>query len=283
MLFLNKYLTIEQLIGVLFKIIGILLVLIISHYIIKRGHKFVDKVLLEKNKYINERKKKTLQLLMKSIFRYGMYFLAGVIILYILDIPIGSLLAGAGIVGVAFGFGAQSLVKDVINGFFILFEDQFGVGDYIKTAERDGIVEQIGLRTTEIRAFDGELHIIPNGEIKKVTNYSTGDIRVLVDVGISYEEDIKQAISVLENMCEDIAEEKNDIITEKPTVMGVQELASSSVVIRVMARAKPMSQWQLKRYIRQRAKEVLNQSEIEIPYPHLVLLPEGEGGNSLNE
>lgn len=219
---------------------------------------------------------KTVQLLLKNVLKYAVYFFAAMIILSILNIPVASLLAGAGILGLAVGFGAQDLVKDVVNGFFILLEDQFTVGDYVETAGISGMVEEIGLRTSRIRNFGGQLHIIPNSEMKKVTNYSDGNMRVMVDVGVSYDENPARVIELLEELCQKIAEEKADVLTEGPKVLGVQELAASSVVIRLWAKTRPMEQWNTERYIRQRAKEFLDTNDIEIPYPHQVNVFKGE-------
>ncbi len=120
------------------------------------------------------------------------------------NISTTSLLATAGIGGLAIGFGAQSLVKDIITGFFILLEDQYSVGDYIQTGSYDGVVEELGLRVTKLRAFSGELHIIPNSNIQIVTNKTRGAMRALVKVSIAYEEDIDKAIKVLQQTCDEI-------------------------------------------------------------------------------
>lgn len=260
------------------KILGAVLTIIASQILIKLGNKFINNLLKnrKKKKYRSERRRNTMMMLLKSILRYGMYFFAVMIILSLFNVPVASLLAGAGIIGVAIGFGAQNLVKDIINGFFILFEDQFGVGDYIKAAGVEGIVEEIGLRTTNIRDFGGELHIVPNSEITQVTNYSAGNMRVMVDVGVSYEEEPAHVIEVLEKLCSNIAYEKSDVITDGPRVLGVQELAASSVVIRIWAMVRPMEQWQVSRYIRQRVKETFDEVGIKIAYPHMVLVTKNE-------
>ncbi len=261
--------------NILIKSVYALMVILGAVLIIRVGNKFIDKLIKEEEgKEI--RRKNTLMLLLKSVLKYTVYFFAGIIILSIFGLPVTSLIAGAGIFGLAIGFGGQSLVKDIINGFFILFENQFSVGDYVETAGQEGIVEELGLRTTIIRNFAGQVHIIPNGEIGQVTNYSEGKMRVLVDVGISYDENPSEAINKLEELCQIIAQEKEDILLEGPTVLGVQELADSSVVLRILAKVKPMEQWAMGRYIKQRVKEYLDEVGIEIAYPHLVLLSKGD-------
>lgn len=269
--------------GFLLKIFYSIIIFIISKLIIRIGQKFIDRF-MKKEGEKNYRRKKTLILLLESILLYIIYFFAFVIILSIFGVPVASLIAGAGILGLAVGFGAQSLVEDVINGFFILFEDQYAVGDYVGIADKEGIVQELGLRTTTIRNFAGEIHIIPNGDIRQVTNYSVSkDMRVMVDVGISYDEKPAEAIAELKKLCQLIAEEKTDILTEGPVVLGVNELAGSSVVLRVLARVKPMEQWAMGRYIKQRIKEYFDEVGIEIAYPYLVLLSKADSVDTYSE
>ncbi len=268
---INNFITYEMVFRFITNILYSILILISSLIILKFGNKIIDK-LIKQQETQSIRRRKTLILLLRSIFRYTVYFVSGIIILSIFGVPVASLIAGAGIIGLAVGFGAQNLVRDIINGFFILFEDQFAVGDYIKIAGIEGIVEEIGVRTTNIRDFGGELHIVPNGEITQVTNYSSGNMRVMVDVGVSYDENPAEVIGVLEELCQEIALEKADIVTDGPVVLGVHELASSSVIIRIWAKVKPMEQWAMGRYIRKRIKERFDELGVEIAYPHMVLL-----------
>lgn len=254
--------------------VKILATLIIARIILRFGYLLVDKFLkAEKEGKIkfDERKIKTLAVLLKSVLKYVIYFIAGVTVLRVFGIPTESIIATAGIGGLAIGFGAQNLVRDVITGFFILFEDQFSVGDYIETAGLTGFVEEMGLRVTKLRSFSGELHIIPNGEINKVTNHTRGNIRALVDVDIAYEEDIDRALKTLNEICQQIAREREDIV-EGPTVLGVQELGSSSVVIRIIAKTIPLQQWSVERELRKRIKETFDERGIEIPYPRRVVI-----------
>lgn len=251
-----------------------LAVFIAAKIILKFGNILIDGFLKteEKGKLkLDERKLKTLTPLMKSALKYVVYFMAGVTILRIFGIPTESIIATAGIGGLAIGFGAQNLVKDIITGFFILFEDQFSVGDYIETAGLNGFVEEMGLRVTKLRSFGGELHIIPNGEITKVTNHTRGSIRAMVDVGIAYEEDVERALETLKEICDKLARERDDIV-EGPTVLGVQELGDSSVVIRIIAKTIPLQQWSVERELRRRIKETFDQKGIEIPYPRQVII-----------
>lgn len=214
-----------------------------------------------------ERKIGTLMSLTKNILRYVIYFIAVASILKIFNIEMTSILAVAGIGSLAIGFGAQNLVKDVISGFFIIFEDQFGVGDYITINNFSGLVEEVGLRISKIRDFSGDLHIIPNGEIKTVTNHTRGSMRALVNVGIPYEEDVDRIINVLTQICEDIKKSRNDVI-EGPTVLGITDFQDSQVLITIIAKTEPMKQWEVERDIRYRIKKVFDREKITFPYPH---------------
>ncbi|MDK2856431.1 MAG: moderate conductance mechanosensitive channel [Bacillota bacterium] len=226
---------------------------------------------------LDPRRAQTLQALLNSLLRYSLYFVALLIILDAVGVPTTSILASAGLAGLAVGFGAQNLVRDVITGFFILFEDQYGIGEYVRAAGVEGIVEDIGLRTTRLRDFNGDLHIIPNGQISLVTNKSRGSRRALVEVGVSYESDIVRAQEVLENISREIAATMPEIV-EGPTVLGITDLAESQVTFQILARTQPMAEWKVEREIRRRAKLALEAAGIEIPYPHRVVFLAGEHG-----
>ncbi|MTI46214.1 MAG: mechanosensitive ion channel family protein [Firmicutes bacterium] len=259
---------------ILEKMIKIIIILIITRIVIKIVSVVIDKFFKKQRDFkykMEDRKANTLAAILKSISRYAIYFIAIVPILELFGITPASVLAAAGVGGIAIGFGAQSLVKDVITGFFILFEDQYSVGDFIKTGEFEGIVEEIGLRTTKIRAFSGDLHIVPNGNITAVTNRCRGSMRAWVDVSIAYEEDIENALTVLKGLCEDIAK-NDDRIVEGPTVLGVSSLGSSDIVISIIAKTKPMEQWAVEREMRKRIKEEFDRKNIEIPYPRRVVI-----------
>jgi small-conductance mechanosensitive channel len=257
--------------SVLLRVVAVLIAARIALYL---GGLLVDRALMPRKQfgfYLDERKIKTLSPLLKSILRYTIDFMATVAVLRIFNIPTESIIATAGIGGLAIGFGAQNLVKDVITGFFIIFEDQFSVGDYIEAAGISGIVEEMGLRVTKVRDFGGQLHILPNGEITKVTNHSRGNMRAMVDVRIPYEVDIDKAMAVIDRVCKELKQKREDI-TEGPSVLGVNELSDSGIYIRVWATTLPMQQWSLERQLRKEIKEAFDQEGIEIPYPKMVLI-----------
>lgn len=223
-----------------------------------------------KDGLIDNRRVQTLASLAKNMITYLVFFLAGLMILQVFNVNTSAILASAGILGLAVGFGAQNLVKDIISGFFILFEDQFSVGDYVTAAGVEGVVEETGLRTCKIRSWTGQLHIIPNGELKLVTNFSRGYMMAVATVGIAYEEDIDRAIEVLKKECENAREELPALL-EVPVVQGVTALGDFSVNIRTIVKTVPGEQWAVERELRRRFKNALDREGIEIPYPRRVI------------
>jgi small-conductance mechanosensitive channel len=187
------------------------------------------------------------------------------------DVNLGPLIAGAGIVGLALGFGAQSLVRDFLSGFFILLEDQFGVGDVIEVSvggqDVSGKVEKVSLRTTDVRAFDGTRHTIPNGNILMVGNRSRGWARVIVDVSVAYTEDIDRVRGVLEELFQELREEPDlrGSFFSGPEVLGVEGVGEKDVVLRVTAEVRPTRKGSLERMLRQRIKERLDLRGISVP------------------
>ncbi len=214
---------------------------------------------------LEEGRAKTLYPLLKSILFYAISFFALVTVLYIVGVPTASLLASASVFGLAVGFGAQSLVKDVISGFFIIFEDQFAVGEYIRADKFSGIVEEIGLRATKLRDWGGELHIIPNGIITSITNYNRGRMRALVDINLPYDEDVDKAMEIISQASKVLAEKQQDKILEGPTVQGIITLGELYIVIRVVAYTQPMDQWEVERELRREILLALADAGIRVP------------------
>ena len=183
--------------------------------------------------------------------------------------PIGPLLAGVGVFGLALSFGAQSLVKDMISGFFILFENQFAIGDIIEVGGTSGVVERMTLRIVAIRDVEGVLHVIPNGSITQVSNKTKEWARVVLDVGVGYPERVDAVIEILQEVARELAVDQAwaEHLTEAPAVLCVQELADSAVNIRVTAMTRPGRQWDVKRELRRRIKNRFDREGIEIPFP----------------
>lgn len=225
----------------------------------------------------DERRVRTVQGLLRSLLRYTIYFVGAMMVLGELGVKTESILAGAGIVGLAVGFGAQNLVRDVISGFFILFEDQYAVGDYVSVANVTGTVEEIGLRVTKLREPGGQLHIIPNGEIKIVTNFSRGGIAVDIEVTVAYEEDISRATEVINEVCRRVSA-GNPVVLEEPRVLGVKKLGRLGVTLQVFGKVKPMEQWSFARELRKEIKEALDAAGIKRPDPRRMILFSRDGG-----
>ncbi|MFJ8528929.1 mechanosensitive ion channel family protein [Bacillus sp. NPDC094106] len=219
---------------------------------------------------ISERRTVTVAKLLENIVAYVVMFVMLIAILGVFDINASGLLAGAGVIGLAVGFGAQSLVKDVITGLFILLEDQFSVGDYVRIGQFEGAVLEIGLRTTKMKSWTGEIHILPNGSITQVTNFSISNSVAFVDVSISYESDINRAEQVIEKLLQELPEKYEEMVT-MPQLLGVQTLAASEVVLRVISEVEPMKHAVIARALRKEIKARLDLHGIEIPYPRMVL------------
>lgn len=192
-----------------------------------------------------------------------------IMVLSELGLELAPLLAGAGIVGLAVGFGAQDLVKDFLSGVFMLLEDQFGVGDIIDVGGNTGVVEAISLRSTRLRSIDGTLWHVPNGDIRQVGNRSQEWARALFDVDVSYDTDVDVALSIIGKVVEDLSQdpEFSENFLEEPTVVGVMALGSDAVTLRAMAQVVPGKQWVLGREYARRIKRAFDTANVEFPFP----------------
>lgn len=251
----------------------ILAIIVISGIVIRLGKVAIHNTFKLRNNSLlrtSERREATLEKLIDNILSYVVYFIAFLMILSVLTIDVKALLAGAGIVGLAVGFGAQSLVKDILSGFFIIFEDQFSVGDHIRIGQFEGNVEAIGLRTTKIKSWTGELHILPNGSITEVTNYSLNNSVAVVDVAIGYKEDIEKAENVISELLQKLPEQYEEIVNV-PELLGVQNMGPNEIVLRIVAETLPMQHTNIARIIRKEVKVHLDENGIEIPMPTLAM------------
>lgn len=212
---------------------------------------------------------------LRSVATVVIFAIAGFMVLAEVGVNLAPLLAGAGIVGIALGFGAQSLVKDFLSGLFILVEDQFGVGDIVDLdGETSGTVEAVSLRTTRLRAVDGTVWHVPNGEIRRVGNKSQHWSRALLDVEVAYDTDIGHAKAVIKRVADELWHEREDIL-EEPEVWGVERLGASSIVIRLVVKTRPADQYDVSRELRQRLKEAFDAEGIEIPFAQQVVWHRG--------
>lgn len=262
---------------ILLSIIKIILIIVVAKLLIVVLRRVIKRVMqrskTRKPQSQMAKKAETIESVSHSIAKYLIYFFAAMSILGELGLgtTVNSLLATAGIGGVAIAFGAQDLVKDVVSGFFLLFENQFSVGEYIEVDGEKGTVEAITIRTTKINRFSGETTTIPNGTITKVTNYSRGDHLAIVDMSVSYETDIEKASMIMRDM--GLAYMQNhDNILEEPHVLGVINLGESEVVIRMIIRVQPLTHWETERALRRSIKEEFDKQGVDIPYPHRVVI-----------
>jgi moderate conductance mechanosensitive channel len=208
----------------------------------------------------------TVGALLKSVASFSIWSLAGLMALGTLGLDLGPLIAGAGIVGVAVGFGSQNLVRDFISGIFMLMEDQYGVGDVVDAGPATGTVEGVGLRTTRLRDVSGTLWHIPNGEIRRVGNRSQGWARALVDVEVAYSTDLEAATRTIERVAHElyVDEQWAPKLLEQPEVWGVEELGPDGIRVRLVAKTRPLEQWNVARELRARLKVAFDQAGIAV-------------------
>jgi small-conductance mechanosensitive channel len=220
-----------------------------------------------------QKRAETLARILENTLRLVVLIAALLMVLKEIGINIGPLLAGAGIVGLAVGFGAQSLVKDVISGFFILLENNMDVGDVVSVGGRTGLVESIKLRVTVLRDFEGLVHVVPNGEIAVLTNMTKEYSFAALDIGVAYKEDVDHVIGVLREVGEGMQGdgEYGPLILEPLEVLGLDSFGDSSVNIKVRFKTRPVKQWIVAREFRRRVKRMFDERGIEIPFPHRTL------------
>lgn len=212
----------------------------------------------------------TLTHVVRDVARVAIYAVGGLLILSEVGVHLGPLLAAAGIGGLAIGFGAQSLVRDVITGFFILLEDQIRVGDVVEIAGVGGFVEEVRMRTIRMRDLSGNFHVVPNGNIDKVKNYTYKFSYYLFDVGVAYREDVDEVMAVLKEVAEELRADPDfgpDIL-EPLEMLGVDQFADSAVVIKCRIKTQPIKQWRIGREMNRRIKKTFDARGIEIPFPH---------------
>ncbi|MBF4160141.1 mechanosensitive ion channel family protein [Nocardioides sp. CBS4Y-1] len=224
---------------------------------------------------------KTLGSLLKSIVTGIVVAIVGTMVLSEVGVNIAPIIASAGIVGVALGFGAQSLVKDFLSGIFMILEDQFGVGDIINVGEATGTVEAVTLRVTRLRSLDGTVWYVPNGQILRVGNLSQNWSRAVIDVGVAYDSDIDQAVDVLTLIGTELWEDEawRELLIEQPEVTGVEGLGADSIDLRLMAKTAPLQNWKVARELRRRIKARFDAEGIEIPFAQRVVWHRQEGSD----
>ena len=220
----------------------------------------------------------TLGSLFKNVATIIIYTFASLMVLSVLGFPVAPLLAGAGILGVALAFGAQSLVADFLSGIFIIMEDQYGVGDVADVGDATGTVEEVTLRITKIRSVDGVLWFVRNGEIVRVGNKSQNWSRTVLDVSVAYQTDLAQAKEVLAEVGSELYRDREHghLLLDIPEVWGVEELAADGILIRLVVNTKPGEQWTASRLLLERIKYAFDEHGIEIPFPQRTVWVRGD-------
>lgn len=241
-------------------LIQIIIILILGWFLRKVANRIAERLIRErsKNPYrFNPRRIRTMGKLFTNTLTYLVNFIVIMMILNQVGINLVPLLAGAGVVGLAIGFGAQSLVKDVITGFFIIFEDQFAVGDTVQIGDHKGTVEEIGMRVTRIASWTGEVHIIPNGLITQVTNYSINNTIATVDIQMPYQSDVDRTISLLEHELGHFKEKTTNAIGN-PHVLGMQTMSQAEVSLRIAVECRPDKHIEVQRQLLAEVKKILD-------------------------
>jgi small-conductance mechanosensitive channel len=248
----------------------IIVLYIVARITIRIISRVANRLLTMKAVKIDQRRKNTLISLSDNVIKYSIYFILLLMVMQTVGFHIETLLAGAGIAGLAIGFGAQNIIKDILTGLFILFEDQFGVGDMVKINQFTGTVQSIGIRLTKIQAWTGEIENIPNGQIQQVTNYSKSNSIAVIDVGISYDTPIELAMGIMKRVLDELAGHEENVVGPVQ-VLGVQALGESDVVLRATVECQPTTHFGIQRLARKRIKEAFNEAQIDIPFPQRVV------------
>jgi small conductance mechanosensitive channel len=227
---------------------------------------------------VNEREKRarTLAGIFKGVSRIIILIIAALTVMQELGIPIGPLIAGVSVAGLAISFGAQNLVRDLISGFFILLEDQYKIGDVVRAAGVSGVVEDMNLRVTVLRDTDGAAHFIPNGEIKVVSNLAKEWGRAVVNIGVAYQEDINRILAILKITGEEFQKDSrySGLLLEPPQVLGIENFDPMQISIRVLIKTRPLKQWEVGREYRRRVKEAFDQNGVQVVNPQAILYQE---------
>jgi small conductance mechanosensitive channel len=216
----------------------------------------------------------TLSRVIRYIVTVAVTVVAGIAILGEFGVSVAPILGAAGVVGIALGFGAQSLVKDYFTGFFLLLENQIRIGDVVEASGKGGVVEELTLRYLRLRDYEGNVHYIPNGAISVVTNRSLDYAYAVVDAGVAYGEDVDRVIEVMRRVGEELRQDAafSAKILDALEVAGVDRWADSAVVIRCRFKVLPLEQWNVRREYLRRLKTAFDREGIEIPYPHVKLV-----------
>ncbi len=245
-------------------VIKIIMVIVVASFIVKIGTSIIKKAFNKQKGLklkLSDKRVDTMCTISISVFKYTVY-IAAILFVLVEIFNMTSVLAAAGVGGVAIGFGAQSFIKDTISGFFIILEDQYSVGDVITIDNMTGTVEDMELRVTRLKNGNGDLCIIPNGEIKKVVNHTRDNKQVLVDIPIAYTANIEKVSEIAQSVCDKVKEEF-DVLTDKPEFLGITSFAERSMNLRIVAKTKPNEQGAVERRIRLLIKQGFDDAGIQ--------------------
>ncbi len=260
--------------------IKIIFIIAIAFFLNKVLRRFIEKavrIAVRPDKYSSkeaeEKRENTLIQIFTTTSKICILCIACLIVLEEFGIEIGPILAAAGIVGLAFGFGGQYLIRDIISGLFIILENQYRVGDVVDLDLASGKVEQISLRKTTLRDIDGTVHHIPHGEIKRVSNLSNEFSRININIGVGYSSDIERVITIINQIGNDLAADSQwkDYIIQAPQFLRIDEFADSSIVLKILGESLPDKKWDITGELRKRIKITFDKEGIEIPFPQLVI------------
>lgn len=247
------------------------IIIILSTIIIEKIIKFIIKKIFNPNKKhskLDARKALTIQSLLCNLVRYLLWIAAVFSILGVFGINTAAIVTGLGVVSLVIGLAFQDMLKDILAGVSILFENWFAVGDFVKIGDFTGTVTSVGLKSTKVQAYTGEIKIISNRNISEVINYSLDKTLAVVDMAVSYESNLDEVEKVLKMACTQLNEDY-DLLVEEPEVLGVQSLDDSAVVFRVIGKCKPAKHLIVERYMKKELKKALDKNKIKIPYPQI--------------
>ena len=258
-------------------VLHVLIILVLAWLALRLSRKALARLRLhmqqDENDIERNKRLKTLEQVFRYVVAVIITLITGMLVLSEMGISIAPILATAGVLGIAIGFGAQSLVKDYFNGLFLLLENQVRQGDVVEVAGKGGLVEEMTLRYIRLRDYEGSVHYIPNGTIDTVTNRSRSFAHAVIDVGVAYREDVDEVYAAMREVAAELRADPEfaEKIVEDIEIAGVDQWGDSAVVIRCRFKVRPLEQWGVRRAYLYRLKKAFDAAHIEIPYPHLTV------------
>lgn len=269
----------ERLLGLAGKLVQILLIVGIAWLAAWLVGRFIRRVFTSRARFARKPGAQTVFTMLRSMVYYVFFFIALIMVLRVAGVDFSAILAGAGVIGLAVGFGAQTMVRDFLSGFFLLFEDSVNVGDFITIGDISGTVEFIGVRRTQVRAFDGTLYTVPNGELTKFGNKNRDYMQAIVNVDLAYEQDAERGLTLAQEVADKWFDVRQDIALQRPEVQGLLVFGESGLTIRVVAKVRPLKHWEAERELRTRLKKEFDSQDVEIPFARRVVYLKTDGAS----